>query len=170
MNMQPITILLWPSFGTASYSQPFSPWPGIGLVAVSNLAFATTPRESKFLQIASLLEETKNLGQAAAAARAALPSPLQVHAGSFRISIIHRTPTWTTGSLTCVRVHSYVCVYTRGVWAHRQRVGTTFLTPDRNSNHRPLDLQPSALTTEPTRHPKQPIDHLACRAKLEEGR
>ena len=26
----------------------------------------------------------------------------QVHAGSFRISIIHRIPTWTTGSLTCV--------------------------------------------------------------------
>ena len=30
----------------------------------------------------------------------------------FPVSIIHRTLTWTTGSLTCVR--SYVCVYTQG--------------------------------------------------------
>ena len=33
---------------------------------------------------------------------------LQVHAGSFRVSVIHRILTWTTGSLTCVRDHSYV--------------------------------------------------------------
>ena len=46
---------------------------------------------------------------------------LQVHAGSFRVSVIHRTLTWTTGSVTsCVRDHS-------GGWAHRQRV-STFLT------------------------------------------
>ena len=32
----------------------------------------------------------------------------------FRVSVIHRTLTWTTGSLTCVR--SYACVYTWG-WA-----------------------------------------------------
>ena len=31
--------------------------------------------------------------------------------GSFRVSAIHQTPTWTT-SLTCVRDHSYLCVYT----------------------------------------------------------
>ena len=30
----------------------------------------------------------------------------------FRVSIIHRTLTWTTGYLTCVR--SYACVYTGG--------------------------------------------------------
>ena len=41
---------------------------------------------------------------------------LQVHAGSFRISIICRSLTWTTGSFTCVCDHSYACVYTRGVW------------------------------------------------------
>ena len=35
----------------------------------------------------------------------------KVHAGSFRVSIIHRTLTWSTGSLTCVRDHSYACVY-----------------------------------------------------------
>ena len=32
---------------------------------------------------------------------------LQVHAGFFRVSVIHRTLTWTTGFLTRVRDHSY---------------------------------------------------------------
>ena len=64
-----------------------------------------------------------------AAARAALPIVVQVHAGSFRVSVIHQTLTWITGSLTCVRGHcSYACVYKQGGWAHRQCVGTTFLT------------------------------------------
>ena len=45
--------------------------------------------------------------------------------GSFRASIIHRTRTCTTGSLTCVRDHPYACVYnTRGFGQHRQRVST----------------------------------------------
>ena len=30
----------------------------------------------------------------------------KVHAGYFRVSVIHRTLTWTTGSLTCVRDYS----------------------------------------------------------------
>ena len=55
------------------------------------------------------------LGKATAAARAALPPNLQVHAGSFRVTVFHRTLTWTTGSLPCVLDHSYACVYTRGV-------------------------------------------------------
>ena len=39
-----------------------------------------------------------------------------MRAGSFsRVSVIHRTLTWTTGSLTCVRDHSCACVYTRGL-------------------------------------------------------
>ena len=38
-----------------------------------------------------------------------------VHAGSFRVFIIHRTPTWTTGSLPCIRDHSCACVYTQGL-------------------------------------------------------
>ena len=38
-----------------------------------------------------------------------------VHAGSFRVSVIRRTLTWTTGSLTCVRDHSHACVYTRAL-------------------------------------------------------
>ena len=38
-----------------------------------------------------------------------------VHAGSFRVFVIHKTLTWTTGSVTCVRDQSYVCLYTRGL-------------------------------------------------------
>ena len=54
---------------------------------------------------------------------------LQVHDGSFRFSVVHRTLTGITGSLTCVRDRSYACVYTRGVGhTDRQRVSTTFLT------------------------------------------
>ena len=33
--------------------------------------------------------------------------------GYFGVSIVHRTLTWTTGSLTCVR-DLFACVYTRG--------------------------------------------------------
>ena len=40
---------------------------------------------------------------------------LQVHAGSFSVSVIHRTLTWTSGSSLCVRDHSCACVYTRGL-------------------------------------------------------
>ena len=40
---------------------------------------------------------------------------LQVHAGSFRVSVIRQSLTRTTGSLTCVRDRSCVCVYTRGL-------------------------------------------------------
>ena len=53
-----------------------------------------------------------------AAAESCYPTLLinyKVHAGSFRVSVIHRDLTWTTGSLTCVRNHSYACVFTRGV-------------------------------------------------------
>ena len=71
-----------------------------------------------------------------------------------------RTLTWTTGSLTCVLDYSYACVYTRGGWAHRQRVSTTLLTRKtfhdcllcsrrrRGSNLRCLDLESDALPTE----------------------
>ena len=40
----------------------------------------------------------------------------KVHAGSFRVFIIHRTLTWATGYLTCVRdLFFYALVYTRGL-------------------------------------------------------
>ena len=41
--------------------------------------------------------------------------------GYFRVSVIHRTLTWKTGSLTSVR--DQFCM-TDGGWAHRQRVST----------------------------------------------
>ena len=55
---------------------------------------------------------------------------LQVHAGYVRVSVIYRTLTRTTGSVTCVRDRKFLCVrvYTHGGWAHRQRVSPTFLT------------------------------------------
>ena len=42
---------------------------------------------------------------------------LQVHAGSFRVSVNHRTLTWTIGifNWTCVPAHSFACEYTRGL-------------------------------------------------------
>ena len=49
------------------------------------------------------------LGKAAAAARAVI----QVYAVSLRVSVIHRTLTWTTGYLTCVQDHFYACIYTQ---------------------------------------------------------
>ena len=37
----------------------------------------------------------------------------KVHAGSYHVSVIHQSLTWTAESLRCVRDHSYACVYTR---------------------------------------------------------
>ena len=37
------------------------------------------------------------------------------HAGSFPVSVIHQTLTWTTGSLSCIHDHSCACVYTWGL-------------------------------------------------------
>ena len=87
---------------------------------------------------------------------------LQVYAGSFRAC--SRNPlgtlTWTSGSLTCVRDHSY----THGCWAHQQRVSTTVLTRKNSHNFflcswrgwglnlRSLDLEFDALPIEPPRH------------------
>ena len=56
-----------------------------------------------------------------------------MHAQSFCVSVIHQTLTitWTTGSLTCVRDHSYyACVYTQelGTLTLWRRVSTIFLT------------------------------------------
>ena len=35
-----------------------------------------------------------------------------VHSGSVRVSVFHRTVTWTTESVPCVRDHSRACAYT----------------------------------------------------------
>ena len=47
--------------------------------------------------------------------RADYSATFPIHAGSFRVYVVHRTLTWTTWSLTCVRDHSYAGVYTRGL-------------------------------------------------------
>ena len=49
----------------------------------------------------------------------------KVHAGSFRVFVIHRTLTWTAGSYSCVRDHSCACVDTHRGWAHRRRPDMT---------------------------------------------
>ena len=41
-------------------------------------------------------------------------SNYKVHAECLSVFIIHRTLTWTTGSLTCARDRSGACVYTFG--------------------------------------------------------
>ena len=92
---------------------------------------------------------------------------IKVHAGpSFRVSVLHRTLTRTTGSLTFVRYHSCACVYTR--WgevggrhtdsesAQHFWLGKTHklsLCSIRDSNLGPLDLEYDALPIEPPRHP-----------------
>ena len=81
---------------------------------------------------------------------------LLVHAGSLRVSIIHRTLTWTTGSFTCVR-SAYMRAFTHGGWAHR-RVSTTILTrknscSGQDSNPRPFDPN---LTLYQLSHPVTP--------------
>ena len=43
---------------------------------------------------------------------------VQVDAGSVPVSVMHRTLAWTTGSLACVRDHSFACVCTRGLLGH----------------------------------------------------
>ena len=54
-----------------------------------------------------------------------------MHAGSFHVSIIHRTPTWTTVSLTCVRDHSemHACVYVHTGVGHTDRESAQHLWP-----------------------------------------
>ena len=41
-----------------------------------------------------------------------------VHAGSFSVSVIHQTMTWTTGTLSCLRDHYCACVCTPTVSQH----------------------------------------------------
>ena len=101
------------------------------------------------------------VGKATAAARAALPSPIS--AGSFRVSVIHRTLMWTTWYAMCVHDYSYACIYihmggcmvgtpttsqhkTFLTWKNFQYF---FLSSWRGSNLRSLDLESAALATEP---------------------
>ena len=68
--------------------------------------------------LVSMRNETGNSGrfpqEKSAATESHYPTVInyKVHAGSFYVSVIHRTLTWTTRSFTCIRGHSYACVYT----------------------------------------------------------
>ena len=87
------------------------------------------------------------------------------HAGSVRVSVIHRTLTLTTGAVTCVRHHSCdECVYTRGVehtdsesvlhfWLGTKPSHFVFLCSWRDSNLGQLDIESDAIPIEPPRHP-----------------
>ena len=88
----------------------------------------------------------------------------KMHAGSFRVSVIHRILTWTIRSLTCVC--SFVCVRIHTRFGHtnsESSVSTCWLrkTPKKfllswrrlGSNLGSLDLKSDALPTEPPLHP-----------------
>ena len=90
----------------------------------------------------------------------------KVSAGSFRVSVIHRTLTWTTGSFTCVRDHSYACVYIHtGVYvlgtpraSHNnifdsEKSHKCFLCSSLGSNFGSSNLEFDALPIWPPRHP-----------------
>ena len=90
---------------------------------------------------------------------------VQVHAGYFRVSIVHRTDMdyriFNVRAFLCVRLHTGVA------WAHRQRVSTTILTrknshkcflcSGQDSNPRPLD---PSLTLYLLSHPVTPFMQL----------
>ena len=89
------------------------------------------------------------------------PPVSKMHAGSFRVSIVHRILTWITGSVTCVRGYSYASVCTRGLGIptasqhdifDSEKTHNLLLCSRRDSNLGSLDLESDALPTEPARH------------------
>ena len=83
-----------------------------------------------------------------------------VHAGSFRVSVIQRTLTWTTGSLSCVHL------YTRGGWAHTptssqhnildyEKLKRFSCAPDEIPTSVLWIFESDALPIEPPRHPRK---------------
>ena len=85
-----------------------------------------------------------------------------VYAGSFGVSVIHQTLTWTTGSLSCVLI-ILVHACTHGGWTHRQQVSRTFLTRKNSlifhSILRPLDPSPTLYQLS---HPITAISFRMC--------
>ena len=78
------------------------------------------------------------------------------HAGSFRVSVIHLSLAWTTGSLTCVRGHSCACVYIRRLGTPTVRQHNMF---DSKSAHFFLGLaKPRQLHTRQLPIPKVVIN------------
>ena len=95
------------------------------------------------------------------------------HSGSFCVSVIHQTLTWTTGSWTCVCDHSCACVYTRGLGSESAQhflLGKAhklcFLYSRWDSNLGPLALKYDALPIEPPRHCAKHCEQLLKRLHL----
>ena len=61
------------------------------------------------------------------------------------LSIIHWTPTWTTGSLSCVRDHSYACVCTQ--WLGTPTDVSTFDLEKKKKSSAPDGVWTSHLPT-----------------------
>ena len=80
-----------------------------------------------------------------------------VRAGYVRVAIIHRTLTWTTGSLTCAQMLMHAIAH--GVYGHRKRVCTeSWLWEENPSSHRGIEPSSVAwradtLTNWTTSHP-----------------
>ena len=112
------------------------------VIWVLHLCFGLTGEHSFFFIITNILQTLLSLsGNLGRLPWVRLQQPqerrypvLGVHAGSFCVSVIHQTLTWTTGSLTWICDRSYACVYTHGGGAHRQRVSTTFFTRTNSHN------------------------------------
>ena len=69
----------------------------------------------------------------------------KVHAGCFCASVIHQTLTWTIGSLTCVRDHSYACIYTWGLGTQTASQHSIFDSMEK-LNTTWVSIQPSNIT------------------------
>ena len=97
----------------------------------------------------------------------------KVHAGSFCVIIVHWTLTWTTGSLACVRDHSYAYVYTLGLHGHTDSKSAQHFWLWKNSlsfSCAPDGVRTSSLwTSSPTlyqlSHPVTQYDMLWSRKK-----
>ena len=100
----------------------------------------------------------------------------KVHAGSFRVSVIHRTLKWTTESQFNLRKWSFLCVHvhTGGGWAHSNESAQRFwlrkthnfvFCSRRDSNLGPFNLESDALPiNEQPRHPSltAPLTEISC--------
>ena len=64
--------------------------------------------------------------------RATQPTLMKLHAGSFRVSIIHRRLDMDYRIFYVVRDYSYACVHTKGLGNTDKRVSTTFFHSEKN--------------------------------------
>ena len=73
---------------------------------------------------------------------------LTVHTGCFNVSIIHRTLTWTTGSLTCAQMLMHVVAHV-GVYGHHKRLSTeSWLLEENPLPHREIELASAAYRSD----------------------